>query len=179
MGSANESGGNEEVKALRNLTADQILKSYELPHRLLVYFASQVAKDALSRVKSPDERSLHAIDVAERFGNGESFTEEELKEVCAAAHAAHAAYVAAHAPYVAADAAYAVNAAAYAAYAAAKAAYVAVDAAYAVNAAAYAANAAAKAAVSAGVKDNYKSLLLELIETRLSKLERLLILGEI
>ena len=137
------------MKALRNLTTDQILKSYELPHRFCVYFASQVAKDALSRVKSPDERSLHAIDVAERFGNGESFTEEELKEVCAAAHAA---------------------------YAAAKAAYVAVDAAYAVNAAAYAANAASNAAASARAKDNYKSLLLELIEKRLTKVEKLLIL---
>ena len=150
----------------KTLTTDQILKSYELPHRLLVYFASQVAKDALSRVKSPDERSLHAIDVAERFGNGESFTEEELKEVCAAAHAAYAAAKAAHvAAYAAANAA---HAAAYAAYAA-----------YAVNAAAYAANAASNAAASARAKDNYKSLLLELIETRLSKLERLLILGEI
>jgi len=151
----------------KTLTTDQILKSYELPHRLLVYFASQVAKDALSRVKSPDERSLHAIDVAERFGNGESFTEEELKEVCAAAHAAHAAYVAA---YVAADAAYAVNAAANAA---AKAANAANAAASAADAAAYVAYAAAKAA-----KDNYKRLLLQLIKTRLSKVESLLIFGE-
>ena len=147
----------------KTLTTDQILKSYELPHRLLVYFASQVAKDALSRVKSPDERSLHAIDVAERFGNGESFTEEELKEVCEAAHAAYAAAKAAHvAAYAAANAA---HAAAYAAYAA-----------YAVNAAAYAANAASNAAASARAKDNYKSLLLELIEKRLTKVEKLLIL---
>jgi hypothetical protein len=80
-----------------------------------------------------DPRSLAALEVAERFANGES-TQEGLELAALAARAA------AYAAYAAADAAYA---AAYAAYAAAYATYAAAADA---SAAAYAAAADASAA---------------------------------
>ena len=93
-----------------------------LPDRERRLFAVDCARRALSRVKDPDPRSLKAVEVAEKFANGEA-TEEELRSA-----------------YTAADAAY-VAAAVYAAYAAAAATAdaAAYAAAYATNAAAYAA----------------------------------------
>ena len=146
-----------------HLSIQQILQKYEFPHRFLVYFASQCAKDAQQYNKKPDPRALKAIEIAERFGNGEEFTPEFLKEI---AHAANAAYAATHAAAAAdaADAAAdAANAAAYAAYAAANAA----NAAYAANAA------------NAAAQDKYKQLLIDLIDSRLTQLERVLILEAI
>ena len=68
-------------KKLSELTIDQILKQHEFPHRFYVYFASQCAKDALSKTKDPDPRSVLAVDVAERFGNGEVFEQSYLEQV--------------------------------------------------------------------------------------------------
>ena len=74
-------------------------------------FACRTARRALSRVASPDPRSVHAIDVAERYAVGEA-TDEELAAAfwgarayvtyvaCADADAADAAYTAAYAAYV-------------------------------------------------------------------------------
>lgn len=79
-------------------------------------FAVWCSRRALSHTKSPDPRSIKAIDVAERFANGQA-TAEELSD---AAHDAYNAVVnaATHAAYAAAnDAANA--AASSAAYAAA------------------------------------------------------------
>ena len=76
---------------LSKLTTEQILNRYQLPPRFLVYYTSQVAKDALSNVEKPDIRSLKAVEVAERFGNGESFTPEYLDKVSEDAYAAYAA----------------------------------------------------------------------------------------
>ena len=143
------------MKNLTSLSLDQILKTYDLPHRLLVYFSSQCAKDALSRIKDPDPRSVLAVDVAERFGNGEDFSQEYLHKVYDDAYAATAtsAYYAA-----ATSAAYA------AAYAAAD------DASAAANAAYY-------ASATSATTSHYKDLLLKLIDERLTSLEKLLILG--
>ena len=154
---------------LQNITLNQILKTYDLPHRLLVYFSSQCAKDALSRIKDPDPRSSLAVDVAERFGNGEDFSQEYLHKVYDDAYAAtSAAYAASSAAY------YASNAAAFAASAASSAAYYAANAAaYAATSAAYYASYASYAAANAV----YKDLLLKLIDERLTPLEKLLILG--
>jgi len=112
-------------------------------------FAVDCAKRAQAYPKNytPDTRLLKAIEIAERFANGEA-TESELDAAYAAARAADAAAAyAAYAAEAAADAA-----AAYAAYAAARAAYAAeaaADADAADAAAAYAAEAAADAAAYA------------------------------
>jgi hypothetical protein len=176
------------MKHYKTLTTEQILKTYEFSHRFLVYYASQVAKDAMVRANCTDERSLHAVDVAERFGNGEAFTEKELREVAAAADTVYAAaYAASNAVYAASNAVYAAsnaasNAAAYAANAAADAVYAANAASNAANAAAYASYAASYAAnavyaaAHSEAQKYYKDMLLELIEKRLTKLEKLLIL---
>jgi hypothetical protein len=74
-----------------------------------------------------DQRSIAALDVAERFANGEA-TQEELNAARAAADAARAAAAAAYAATDAARASAAARvAAAYAAHAAADAAYAAYD----------------------------------------------------
>ncbi len=169
------------MKKLSSLSLESILEDYEFPHRFLVYFASQCAKDAqgLSK-KTPDPRTLTAIDVAERFGNGEEFTPEYLDRVrddarAAAADARAYAAAATYAAYAAADATYtAATAATYATYAA-RAAARAACATYAT----YAARAAATVATLDTATDYYKPLLLSLIEARLTELERLLILGSI
>jgi hypothetical protein len=132
-----------------------ILTQHDFPHRFYAYFASQCAKDALSKDKNVDPRSKLAVDVAERFGNGEDFTQAYLQEVVADA---------------------AVQAAAYAAYAAANAAYAAAYAANSASAANAAANAAAYAAATYAAA-HYKPLLLSLIQTRLTEFERIMIFG--
>jgi len=147
-------------------TFSDIIKKYEFPHRFLVYFASQCAKDAQQyNNKKPDPRALKAIEIAERFGNGEEFTPGFLKEIADSAYAA--AYAAA-------------NAATYAAaYAAANAAYAAANAAdariYAADARIYAANAADARIYAADAQYKYKQLLIDLIDSRLTQLEKLLI----
>jgi hypothetical protein len=91
-----------------------------------------------------DPRSIAALDVAERFANGEA-TQEELRGAADAAHAAHAAD-AADAAYAAAARAHAARARAARAAAARAAAYAARAAA--ARAAAYAARAAAARAAA-------------------------------
>jgi hypothetical protein len=54
-------------------------------------FAAWCAKEALKLVKDPDPRSLRAIEVAERFANGEA-TIGELREAAAAVYAACAPF---------------------------------------------------------------------------------------
>jgi len=103
----------------------------------------------MSKVKDPDPRSLAAIDIAERFGNGEDFSQEVLKKTC--------------------DDAYTAANAAYASYA--------TGAAYSATAA-YSAASATYAATNAAASDDYKPLLLDLINKRLTKAERVLIFGE-
>ncbi len=150
-----------------NMTTREILYKYEFPHRFLVYFASQCAKDSQRSNKNPDPRTLTAIDVAERFGNGEEFTPGCLKRVREGAYATYAA------AYAAADATYAAAYAAYAAYAAADATCAA--ASYATAATYAAATYATYDAASAAAVDEYKPLLLSLIEARLTELESVLI----
>ena len=112
------------AKSYKLLSVRDILHNYEFSHRFYSYFASQVAKDACQRYNCTHKDSLHAIDIAERFGLGEDIS-QEVRDT-----AAHAAYAAAHA--VAAHA----------------------------------------------PPDHYKPLLLECIQKRLSKVERIIILGE-
>jgi hypothetical protein len=54
-----------------------VLREEVIPARELRLLACLWARRALSRVKNPDPRSLHAIEVSERFARGEA-TEEEL-----------------------------------------------------------------------------------------------------
>jgi uncharacterized protein (UPF0147 family) len=115
-------------KKLNKKSLKQILETYALPPRFLAYFASQCAKDAMSKLKDsgsdPDPRAIAAISMAEDYGNGKDFSPEYMGKVT--------------------DDAY--YAAAYDAY-------------YAYHA------------------DCYKPLFFALIESRLSKLEKILIFG--
>jgi hypothetical protein len=100
-------------------TREGVLTDNEL-RRFAVWSARQVQH------LMTDERSVNALDVAERYANGAA-TDEELAAAHAAARAARAA---AYAAYAADAAAYAADAAAYVAARAARvAAYVAYDAA--------------------------------------------------
>ena len=118
-------------------------------------FAVWCAQEALKSVKNPDSKSLRAIEVSERFANGEA-TVTELKEAAAATYATYAADAATYATY-AADAAY------YAADAADDAAYYAADAA--ADAAYYATYAAADAAYyAAEIKKQIEKLKQEIQE---------------
>jgi hypothetical protein len=130
-----------------------VLRDSVMTDRGLRLFAVDCAKRAQTYPKNytPDPRTLKAIEVSERFANGEA-TEDALRAAAtAAAYAAYAAYAAAAdaADAAYATAAYAAAAAAYAAYAAYnRAAYDAyTDAAHdaytraAADAAAYAADA--------------------------------------
>jgi len=140
------------------MTIQHILTSYDFSPRFLAYFASQCAKEAMTTVKDPDPRSMLAIEVAERYGNGEDFDQgylDKVRDDAAAASAPAATYAAT------AFSAYAASfAAAYA-----RAAYAA-----ATYSTAYAAKALGKD------EDYFVPLLLRLIETRLTKLEQCLIL---
>ena len=62
-------------------------------------FAVWCAREALTLVNNPDQRSIEACNVAERYANGEA-TDEELRT---ARNAAYAAYVAAAEAYAAAE----------------------------------------------------------------------------
>jgi len=135
------------------MTLQPILDSYDFDPRFLSYFASQCAKEAMTTVKDPDPRSMLAIEVAERYGNGEDFDQGYLDKVRADAFAAAYAYASSSASYAAAHSAAAsyYSAAASAAYSAARA--------------------------LGKDEDYFVPLLLRLIETRLTKLEQYLILG--
>ena len=104
-----------------------LAKKLDLPFNKLTLAKARCAKTVIHLMK--DQRSIYAVNVAERFGLDEC-TLEELNNAYAAADAAYAdaAYAYAAAADAAADAA---NAAAYAAYAtyAAAAAYAAYAAA--------------------------------------------------
>ena len=150
-------------KTLGSLGLRQIFEIYALPPRFLAYFSAQCAKDAVSRIKDKgialDPRSLAAISMAEDYGNGKDFSPEHMRKVTddAANAADYAAYAATNAAHAAAY-----HAATYAAYATTNAAH----------AAAY-----HTAARSAYYADYYKPLFFSLIESRLSKLEKILIFG--
>lgn len=151
------------------LSIEKILRKYPLPRRFVSYFLSQAAKADLSKCSNPDPRSMAAADMAERHGNGEDFTEEHMKAIVDEAHAAHSASSpvnpAHYAAYTAAHAARATRAAAsssssHAAYFAATYVYFNFDSYVPV------------------IVEDHKPLLLELIDKRLTKLERLLIFGK-
>ena len=125
-------------------TQNGVLTDVEL-RRFAVWSARQVQH------LMTDERSVNALDVAERYANGAA-TDEEL---AAARAASRAAYAAARAAYAAADAVAAAYAAYAAAYAARAAAADAADAARAAAAdAAYAARAAAADAQAQWLREN-------------------------
>jgi hypothetical protein len=112
----------------------------------LILFVVWCAREALKLFENPDERSVEACNVAERYANGQATKEELWVAYDAANNAANAAYIADSdvARAAAADAAY------YAARAAANADRVAYYAALSVaNAAANAARAANNAARAA------------------------------
>jgi hypothetical protein len=114
-----------------------LLKDEFLSEKDLRLFSVWCAREALKLVENPDERSIEACDVAERYANGEATKEDLLVARHAADHAADAAYVAYatdadynvvyHAYYAAY---YATRATSYAAYAAYGASYEASIAAY-------------------------------------------------
>ena len=128
-----------------------------VPLQELTLAKARCAKTVIHLMK--DERSINAVNVAEKFGLGEC-TLEELKEAAAGAYAAYAdaadAYAAATAAtaYATADAYTTAYTTAYAAATAAYAAYAAYAAATA--AAVYATAAAYAAAYAAAKKENQK-----------------------
>ena len=131
----------------RSLTAGPM----SAERRPLVRMACQCARLALPHAKAGESRPLAAIELAERWANGdETVTRQQLR---AAAYATTTAAAAAAAAYAAATAAYAAADAAAAAYAAATAA--AAAAAYAAAAAAAYAAAAAAADAYAAAADAY------------------------
>ena len=147
-----------------------LAKTVDVPLNKLTLAKARCAKTVIHLMK--DQRSIDAVNTAERFGLDEC----TLDELTAANAAANAAYnAAANAAYAAAYAANAANAAANAAYAA----YAAANAANAANAAYAAANAAYNAAYAADAKkknqlqtadicrDILGNLLIELINEKL------------
>jgi len=112
------------------------VKGYDKEKRLYAVWCARQVQHLMT-----DQRSIKALDVAERYANGEA-SDEELKAAKDNASAASDAAYAAYAVYAVYDAAYdAAYAAAYAAYDAASAAraaaYDARDAAYTAYTAAY------------------------------------------
>jgi hypothetical protein len=131
------------------------LDGFDKQKRLFAVFCARQVQHLMK-----DEQSINAINVAEKFANGEA-TKEELKM---AADAADAAYADAYAAYAAAAysaAAYSAAAAAYSDAAAAAAAADA-DAYYVADAAYYAADAAYYAAADAYYDDARKAQEVEL-----------------
>jgi hypothetical protein len=102
--------------------------------RILREHACWCARRALALAKNPDPRSVHAVEVAERFARGEATREELLAAADAARAAAWGADAARDAAWdAAADAAW--DAAADAAWDAARAAWAAAEAAWDADAA--------------------------------------------
>jgi hypothetical protein len=125
---------------MKDLSIEQILKSYAFPHRFYVRYAVYCAKYAMANVKAEDQdpRSLKALALAEAFGNGQAIDAKELEAAVDATYATtHTAYAAAHA-------------ATYATYAAT---YTALAATYAADTATSAAACAAYAASTEELKD--------------------------
>ena len=98
-----------------------LLREEFLSEKDLILFAVWCAREALKLIADPDERSVEACNVVERYANGEATQEELLAARDAADDATDAAY---------SDAAYATRAAAYASSAAYYASYAAYYASY-------------------------------------------------
>jgi len=101
----------EWVKKYMNVvTAEDILwlllRKEFMSEKDLILFAVWCAREALKLIANPDERSVNACNVAERYANGEA-TKEELDAAYDAAHnAVYASYAAsAYASYAASAAA--------------------------------------------------------------------------
>jgi hypothetical protein len=133
-----------------------LLRKEFMSEKDLRLFAVWCAREALKLVENPDERSVNACNVAERYANGEA-TREELDVAYDAAYttteaACAASYEANLLAYATADSdrADAVFTAYFAAHAAANAAHVAVNAA---RVASFAARDTACNAATASVRD--------------------------
>lgn len=139
-------------------TMREILSAYDFPKRFLAYAGSQFAKEDLKHIRHADPRAVKAVEIAERYGNGEDFSRYELEQVCNDAHSAYcsvftrdaAELLASYCP---------VYATAYTA----------------IYAAAFDADSLPYVYFSYSAP--HKPFLIELIETRMSKLEKLLIFG--
>jgi len=151
-----------------------LLRDEFLSEKDLILFAVWCARESLKLIENPDERTVEACNVAEKFVNGEATQEELLAVRDDANDATDAAYYAAdvavddkadiaHAAAYASSAAYYASTAAYASsatysishavsHAASIAASYASDAAY--NAASYAANTAVYDATRASQLDH-------------------------
>jgi len=147
-----------------------LLREEFLSEKDLILFAVWCAREALKLIADPDERSVEACNVVERYANGEATQEELLAARDAADDATDAAY--SDAAYATRAAAYASSAAYYASYAAYYASYfasyAASNAAFTVShdasiAASYAAN-DANAAVYAITRDSQLDKLLTYFE---------------
>jgi hypothetical protein len=81
-----------------------LLRKEFISEKDLRLFAVWCAREALKLVENPDERSVEACNVAERYANGKA-TKEELLAAHAVAHdVADTAYLAVYAAYVASTA---------------------------------------------------------------------------
>jgi len=152
-----------------------VLRTGWIDDKTLRLFAVWCAREALKLVDEPDQRSLDACDVAERYANGEA-TDDELPAARSAARAAAwsaAGAAARDAAWSAAGAAawYSAGAAAwYSAWSAAgdvaryAARYAASAAARDATAAWYAARDAARAAARAAARDAQVKKLIEMLE---------------
>ena len=140
--------------------AQQILDSYPFPRRFCVTYALACAKDCLEFSNEKDMPVAKAcIEVVERWLRGEA-TEQECRDT--AASISNVAY--AYATY-----------ATYATYVAYAATYAATYAASAAYATAYTDAAAARAAGNHRPMDYYRDLLLTMIQTELTELERVML----
>jgi hypothetical protein len=131
------------VKKYRNVVPAKdilwlLLRREFLSEKDLILFVVWCAREALKLVENPDERSIEACDVAERYANGEATKEELYATYITADDAAVAAYNTAHAAYFAATTS---STAYYASYAASTTVSAANAARDAVNAARDVANA--------------------------------------
>jgi|SRR5579859_499436 len=153
------------------MTIEEILTKYPLPKHLVVEFAYTRAMDVVDS-NTPTE-AKYALSLVKRWLDGDAtVTAKMLMDAANAAH--YAAYSAAYSAAYAADSA--ADSAAYAAYSAAYAAYSAHYAAYSAAYAAYSAHYAADSAVAYDAKmEEYRLLLLQTINTKLSKFERMLL----
>ena len=142
---------------MKTKNVNQILDSYHFSRRFCVTYALACAKDCLEFNTEKDMPAAKAcIEVVERWLRGEA-TEQECRDASAAYSATYAAYAA--------------FAATYATYAT----YVAYATDSAATAATYAAAAYAYASGGHRPKDYYTDLLLTMIQTELTELERVML----
>jgi hypothetical protein len=140
---------------------ESLIKSFNLPHKLIVSYALACAKSVNKKEHKPRVESLKSIELVEKWlEDDKSVTSKELLE------AANAAVNAVRTFNAAADAADAADAA----YAAACAAHAAADAAYAAHAAANAAFYATSDVDYEKGKIKYKDLLFEMIKIKYGEL---------